>query len=243
MQLRVLTWNIHKCIGGIDRRYRPDRIVETIDHHAPDVVFLQEVDSGVRRSRLHHQSDLLGDLLGFRHRVWFPTVRVRGGGEYGNAILSRHRIAESSKIDLTIPLKKKRSAIHARIVVEPAEGHHRTVHVWDLHLGLAGFERRIQLRRFLDSHPFHHLRHETPLVVAGDFNDLYGTLGPKLLIPAGFRTWKHPVATFPAWAPLRALDSLYVRGSIEMTGCARSHLSVARFASDHAPLVADLELA
>ena len=26
MKLRALTWNIHKGIGGVDRRYRPDRV-------------------------------------------------------------------------------------------------------------------------------------------------------------------------------------------------------------------------
>lgn len=241
MRIRVLTYNIHKGIGGIDRRYRPERIAETIRHHEPDVVFLQEVDRGARRSGSHDQVAWLGEACGLPYRAWFPVVAVRGGGEYGNAILTRHRIAEANKIDLTIPPKKKRAALHARIVLDVG-GHTRTLHAWDLHLGLSGFERKIQLRRFLESQPFAHLHHDTAQVVAGDFNDVYATLGPKLLAPAGFRTSRHAHPTFPAWAPVRALDAIYVRGAIEIAHVSRSHLGLARFASDHLPLVAELDL-
>ena len=48
IKIRVLTYNIHKAIGGVDRRYRPERIIETIGHYQPDIVLLQEVDDGVR---------------------------------------------------------------------------------------------------------------------------------------------------------------------------------------------------
>jgi endonuclease/exonuclease/phosphatase family metal-dependent hydrolase len=37
MHLRLLSWNIHKCIGGVDRKYDPDRVVATIAHYEPDV--------------------------------------------------------------------------------------------------------------------------------------------------------------------------------------------------------------
>ena len=30
MKLRLLTYNVHKCIGGLDRRYRPERVWSVI---------------------------------------------------------------------------------------------------------------------------------------------------------------------------------------------------------------------
>ena len=48
--LRVITYNIHKAIG-VDRRFRPQRIVDILRHYDADVVTLQEVDDGVPRSR------------------------------------------------------------------------------------------------------------------------------------------------------------------------------------------------
>jgi endonuclease/exonuclease/phosphatase family metal-dependent hydrolase len=242
MRIRIITYNIHKCIGGIDRRYDPERVVETIAHHQPDIVLLQEVDSLVARSNHHQQVDVLGDALGLRHRAYFGNVRVRGGGEYGNAVLSRFPIADARNIDLTVPPKKRRGAVHAKLRVRLPSGHVRTLHVYALHLGLSGMERKIQLRRFLDSHPFATLDPRAPILLAGDMNDVWGTLGRKLFAPAGFRGTQTTLATFPAYAPMRALDAIYVRGALRLLAVERSRLALARRASDHLPLVAEVQL-
>ena len=70
---------------------------------------------------------------------------------------------------------------------------------------------------------------------------MYGTLG-GLLGPAGFATTMHVVPTFPAYAPVRALDGIYVRGGVSIEHMFRSRLHLARTASDHLPLIADLEI-
>jgi endonuclease/exonuclease/phosphatase family metal-dependent hydrolase len=238
-----MTYNIHKCIGGTDGRYDPGRIREVISHYDPDLVLLQEVDEGARRSSGHRQVDVLGDLLRLRHRTFFPNVRVWGGGHYGNAILSRYAITESRNIDVTVPLTKRRSVLHARIRVRPSSGgRSRTLHVFNLHLGLAQVLRRWQLRRFLESQPFVALHHRTPVIVGGDFNDVWGTLGTRHLRPFGFRTAERRVATFPASKPRLALDSVYMLGDIDLVDLERSKLDAAREASDHLPLIVDTKL-
>ncbi|HEY1552365.1 MAG TPA: endonuclease/exonuclease/phosphatase family protein [Kofleriaceae bacterium] len=240
MKLRVLSYNIHKCIGGVDRRYDPQRVADVINHQHADVLLLQEVDHDVPRSNRDRQVDVLGELVGMRYRSWFPNVDVRGGGCYGNAILSRYPIVETSNIDLSIRFKKKRSVLHGVVRVRQDEID-RTVHVYNMHLGLARFERRLQLRRFLDSHPFQTLHHETPVVVGGDLNDVYGGLG-ELLRPAGFRGVERRPLTFPAWGPVRALDAIFVRGRLDFIKLARCESDLARRASDHRPLIADVRL-
>jgi len=244
MKLRVLSYNIHKCIGGLDRRYEPERIGEVIAKLDPDVLMLQEVDAGAKRSNGDRQVDVIGELVGMNHRAWFPNVEVRGGGHYGNAVLSRFPVIESTNIDLTIRFKKRRSALHAVLRVRHHHGGKdtdRTVHVFNMHLGLARYERKIQLRTFLDSHPFANLHADTPIVVGGDLNDVYGGLG-ALLHPVGFRGPQRRPATFPAWGPLRALDAIFVRGACELEHLARCESLLARRASDHRPLFADVRL-
>ena len=240
MKLRVLSYNIHKCIGGVDRRYDPQRVAAVINHQHADVLLLQEVDHDVPRSNRDRQVDVLGELVGMRYRSWFPNVDVRGGGCYGNAILSRYPIVETTNIDLSIRFKKKRSVLHGVVRVRQ-DDIDRTVHVYNMHLGLARFERRIQLLKFLASHPFQTLHHETPVVVGGDLNDVYGGLG-EILRPAGFRGVDRRPFTFPAWGPVRALDAIFVRGRVDFVKLARCESELARRASDHRPLIADVRL-
>jgi endonuclease/exonuclease/phosphatase family metal-dependent hydrolase len=42
VSLRIATYNIHKC-RGLDRRVRPERIVEVLKQTEADVIALQEV--------------------------------------------------------------------------------------------------------------------------------------------------------------------------------------------------------
>ncbi len=240
MRLKVLSYNIHKCIGGVDRKYDPSRIVDVIRKLDVDVLMLQEVDAGVTRSRGDKQCDLLGEELGLPHRTWYPNVNVRGGGQYGNAVLSRYPLIESSNLDLTCRFKKARSALHAVLRVRHDDVD-RTIHVFNMHLGLARYERKLQLQMFLDSHPFAHLHHETPIIVGGDLNDVYGGLG-DLLAPVGFRGIERRPLTFPAWGPVRALDGIFVRGDLDFMRLARCDTDLARRASDHRPIVAEIRL-
>jgi endonuclease/exonuclease/phosphatase family metal-dependent hydrolase len=241
--LRVLTWNIHKCTGGIDRRYDPGRTAAVIAECDPAIVLLQEVAQEGSWYRGERQVDVLGDLLGFPHRAYYVNVRFGPRrGSYGNAILSRHPIHASANVDLTLPGRKARSVLHSAVHVPVTEGGHRTLHVFNLHLGLSERERRAQLRRFLDYLPSARLRARTPVVVAGDFNDVWGTLGTTMLSPSGFRGPLRPLRTFPAYAPLRALDSLYVRGGVQLTSLHGVRTRTTRQASDHLPLLAQLTL-
>lgn len=237
-----MSYNIHKCIGGIDRRYQPQRVVTTIAHYEPDIVLLQEVDAGAERSNGDQQSEMLGEALGMRHRAWFPNVTLKKGGAYGNAVLSRFPCRTADNIDLSLEGRKARSVLHTIVRVRRG-GRTRTVHVFNMHLGLRQEERRKQLRRFLDSHPFAHMHARTPVIVGGDLNDVYGSLGASMLVPAGFRAMPSAPRTFPAYAPLRPLDAVFVRGEVQIRRAARGQVAVAKRASDHLPLVVDLELA
>jgi endonuclease/exonuclease/phosphatase family metal-dependent hydrolase len=240
VHLRVLTYNVHKCIGGVDRRYDPLRVRDAVAACRADVLLLQEVDEGARRTRGDRQVDVLGDLLGLRHRAYFPNVRLRGGGHYGNAVLSRHAIVDVVNVDVTIPPTKPRSILQARLRVRHG-GRNRTVVVCSLHLGLLGFLRARQVRRFLQADAFASLHPRAPSILAGDFNDSRGRLG-ELLRPAGFREAPRAFRTFPAVAPMRALDRMYVRGDAAFAGVERVEGPAARWASDHRPVVADVRL-
>ena len=113
MLLKVLTYNIHRAIG-VDRRFRPKRIVEIIAHHDADLVLLQEVDEGAPRSRELDLARELGRESGYPHVAAGYNVSLRKG-RYGNALLSRWPLTIHRNIDLTIGDRKRRGCLHARV--------------------------------------------------------------------------------------------------------------------------------
>ena len=236
--LRILTYNIHKGIGGVDRRYDLDRVAETVAHYDPDIAFLQEVDNGVPRSKFDFQVEKLADQMGFPTWAYQNNVRLTRG-HYGNAILTRYPIQEQWNVDLTIPLKKRRRALVAKVHIHLG-GHERTVFLCNLHLGLAGFERVIQLRKLMDWEKLRLLHPETPAIVGGDFNDIWGSLSRRVMIPHGFQSATRQSLTFPAIMPVRGLDAIYYRGHVEFYDAFVGHTKLSRQASDHLPLIADL---
>jgi len=239
LTLRLLTYYIHKGIGGVDRQYRLERTIEAIRHCAPDVCFLQEVDDGVPRSKYHRQIELLSEALDMRYSAYQPNVRLKEG-QYGNAILSRYGLSDIRHIELTIPLKKRRRALvaHCRVRIGSLS---RTVLLVNVHLGLAGFERIVQMRRILCSDVIQHVHKNTPVLVAGDYNYVWGTLGRRVLEPAGYNAACGQRRTFPAVLPVRPLDRVYYRGDLQVRSSFASRTIAARQASDHLPLIVDFQ--
>jgi endonuclease/exonuclease/phosphatase family metal-dependent hydrolase len=238
-RLRVLTWNIHKGIGGIDRRYDLRRVIEVLTYYDADVMLLQEVAQNMPSLRGDDQVEKLAEALG-GHTAFHPEHQFRKGG-YGNLILSRWPVAETEHVDLTIGLRKRRGLIQAHVRV-PCAGRSRTLILNNLHLGLAGSERGKQLERFVDSNPFTRVRERTPLVVGGDLNDLWGSLGPRYLIPKGLARAGRLHSTFPAAYPIRPLDGLFYRGDLVVRDAYVGRSRLARTAPDHLPIYADFDM-
>jgi len=242
--MRMLTWNIHKGIGGVDRRYALGRITAVVQHYEPDIVLLQEVDDGVPRSRGDRQAQLLADVLGFDHHAFGPNVKLKRG-RYGNATLSRFPIAQTKNIDLTFSVKKARGGLYTELQTH-VDRHRFTLHVVNIHLGLSGMERRWQVKRLLDSPVLGHLDGHSRIIVGGDTNDWAQLLGRGRLRRDGFScltgTGQRATRTFPAWGPLGALDRVFMRGPMTGRHHFGSRLSLARQASDHLPLIVDFDL-
>lgn len=83
--LRVLCYNIHWALG-MDGEYDVARIAEVIKKEKPDLVALQEVDVGVKRSGRVHEVRELARLTGMAAR--FGPTQHYEGGLFGNAVLT-----------------------------------------------------------------------------------------------------------------------------------------------------------
>jgi endonuclease/exonuclease/phosphatase family metal-dependent hydrolase len=247
MRLRIMTYNIHRAIG-VDRRFRPDRIVRIAEHHAPDVLLLQEVDEGVPRSREKDLGRDLAEALGFSYFVVGHNVSLRKG-RYGNATLSRFPILRERNIDLTVDSRKRRGCQHTTIEVEKVRGHPHRFEVFNLHLGLSAQERARQIGMLVRAREFSELDADQPLFVGGDFNDWRSLLHPIFtdILQCGCAThrsqrFNSALATYPSFSPRGGLDRLYYRGPVRALTARTCRLRLSRVASDHLPIIADFEL-
>lgn len=242
--MRLLSWNIHKGIGGLDRRYDINRIISVIDHYNPDVAVLQEVDQGVPRSRHQDQAALIGEILNFPYLQYGANVQLKTGS-YGNATLSRHPIVNSRNIHLGIGVKKTRGALYTEVRAK-TQGHAYTMHLFNIHLGLSGMERRMQVKRLLEMDEVARLGSTSRIVVSGDTNDWNGALGRGRFMQAGFECvtgrGRRASLTFPAWRPVSSLDRVYVRGPIVSSYHFSGRSKLCQQASDHLPVIVDFEL-
>jgi phospholipase D1/2 len=221
--IRLATWNIHGAIGR-DGRHDVRRILDVLHEVDADVIALQEVASlGLEEGLLQAVRADLG-----MHIATGRTL-TRRNADYGNALLSRHPIAHSASIDLTIGGHEPRNAIDARLACGDCD-----LRVVATHLGLRPSERRLQVKRLLAA------LEPGPLgacVVMGDLNEWYLWGRPLRWLHAKFAAIRTP-ATFPARRPMLKLDRIWAHPTSALQSL-RAHTSkLARVASDHLPLVA-----
>ena len=209
--MRLVSWNIHGGVGR-DGRRDLDRVARVLREARCDAAALQEVGDPHRsvqgEDRSHEVADHaahLGKLLGW-YVAYGPTL-VLAGRPYGNAVLSRHPIVRVRNYDLSVRGHEPRGCLRADLDLGG-----RALHLFNLHLGLSGGERRRQAAMLLSADL---LRDAARL--------------------AGVRQ-----ATWPAKFPLLRLDRAYVDAAIEVLGCAVLESAEARLASDHLPLWMEL---
>jgi endonuclease/exonuclease/phosphatase family metal-dependent hydrolase len=215
---------VHRCIGS-DGRHDPDRVAEVLAELEADVIGLQEVDSRPESDGGIDQLAYLARARGFA-RLRGPTV-MRTSGHYGNALLTRLKVRKARLHDLSLAPREPRGAIDAELALGDLR-----LRVVVTHFGLRPEERRLQCKRLLER-----LRAaEADLcVLLGDFNDWWAPARGVEPLDAHFGP-APAVRTFPAAAPLVALDRIWVKPAKALVSVQAHRSRVARRASDHLPV-------
>ena len=235
--MRLVTYNIHKGIGGGDRLYNLERIIAVLQQINADVICMQEVTIDLPRTKGHDQARILAERFAPMNSFFQQNVKWKVGG-YGNLLLSRWPIIEQHRISLTYLKKKPRGA--QVVVLETPEGSMRLLN-W--HLGLGETERHWQVARLLH-HETWRATAELPTLITGDFNDWRNTLGPQLLAEHGFHQASAPPSrfrSFPAMMPVISIDKVFHQPNLTIEHLAVWKTKLSRQASDHLPVVVDFE--
>lgn len=250
-RLRVVTYNVHYC-RGLDGRFAPDRIARILRDLDPDLVALQELDVGRPRSRGDDQLAYLARELGL-HGLFAPSI-VKGEELYGHGLLSNRPLTLVSQVRLPTGggrVIEPRDALHATIPLGNG-----TLSIITTHLGLAYPERAAQVDRLLQPDFLGGLPPEQPGLFLGDLNFVPGGKLYRRLVANWSRVNGHAlfrdvqahapghtaVKTFPSFLPVRQLDHIFVTPQFNILAVHSPANLLTRRASDHLPLVADLEL-
>ncbi|HWL59099.1 MAG TPA: endonuclease/exonuclease/phosphatase family protein [Paracoccus sp. (in: a-proteobacteria)] len=225
-RLRLASYNLHKC-RGMTGPHAPERNLKVIADINADVIALQEVDFRLGRRPEALPRALIEAATGLVPAVFNPTGE-NSLGWHGQTILLRPELLEQARIRrLPLPGFEPRGALALRL---PG------LTIIAMHLGLARSSRRAQLRRIIaQAGRFGHDR----LVLTGDFNEWRDNRGLEALEPM------HVLAPGPSWpAPFPRLryDRFAVSRGIEVLDSGVWDNEVARQASDHLPIWADIAL-
>lgn len=239
-QLRVLCYNVHWCLGT-DGKYDVARLAEVINSSKPDLVALQEVDVGVKRSGRIHEVQQLAKLTGLAAR--FGPTQHYEGGLFGNAVLSRFPILDVSIHPLPYSESTADRTTYPRgaiaVTVKAPDG---------------------QPLRFVSTH-FQHNVHEDRVAEAQAINNLFASDDDGLrTILAGdmnarpdeepvtelLKKWNNAIdeaatPTAPATNPRSRIDYIFYRSATQFR-LVKSSVIPEAIASDHRPVLAVLEL-
>jgi endonuclease/exonuclease/phosphatase family metal-dependent hydrolase len=233
--LRVMTYNIHVGVG-MDKKLDLQRIAEVINREQPDLVGLQEVDRGVKRTE---GKDEIAELAAMTrmHFAFAPNLDYQGG-KYGVAILSRLPI----KSILHLMFENKREAERRGMLKVEVDVDGATVNFVTTHLDYQFEDGRLfeteQLLENLDDV-------KGPLIVVADLNDTPDGSAYKLMRTLFDDAWivsraKGDGFSYPADKPVKRIDHIFYRSGAGAR--AKKAWVVETLASDHVPVVATIEI-
>jgi len=237
--IRVVTYNVHRCLGT-DGQYSTARIAEVLAGIDADIIALQELDLKRSRSGSIDQADDIARRLKMNHH-FYPALKVLDES-YGDAVLSRYpmRLIRAAALPGFYRMEP-RGAIWVEITT-----HEGRLQVLNTHMGLLSPERRRQINCLMGLEWLGNQRCTQAMVFLGDLNARPGSFTlrqlSKRLSDVRRRVRKRLQPTYPSKRPFLRLDHIFVSHDVHVADAFVVADTVARLASDHLPLCADITL-
>lgn len=229
-----MTYNIHHG-EGMDGRLDVERIADVIKSEAPDFVALQEVDRGVARTDARDLAVELAELTGM-HIVFGRNIDYQGG-EYGNAILSPHRILSSTNLRYRMLREgEQRGLLQAIVEVDGREVVFLSTHLDFRPDPAERLSNVVEIKRVVAAHA------GRPVIVAGDFNAGPGSSMHRSMKEAFIDAWESGGSgdgfTIPSPEPTARIDYVFLNAAHPWR--VMDARVPATTASDHLPVVVEV---
>ncbi len=238
--LRILCYNVHWALGT-DGKYDVARLAQVINESKPDLVALQEVDVGVRRSGQIHEVRELARLTGLAAR--FGPTQHYEGGLFGNAVLSRLPIldVEIHPLPYTESTPERTTYPRGAIAVTLKGPDDKRLRFISTH-----FQHNVAEDRLAEAKAMNRLfandDSNIPTILAGDMNAVPDSEPISELL----KQWANAMddkatPTAPATKPRSRIDYIFYRAASRFR-LVESKVIPESVASDHRPVFAILEL-
>ena len=233
VMMRVMTYNIHHG-EGLDGKVDLARIAKLIKQERADIVALQEVDKGVRRTALRDMPAELAALTGMTGI--FSNNFLYQGGEYGNAVLTRFPVKSWSNHHYQMLRPNEQRGI-LQVVLDV---HGRELVFMNTHID----SRPDDAERWLNVGEIEALEKQyrgQSMIICGDFNDLPTSRVYQRMGETFHDTWMQAGQgdgfSFPANPPTKRIDYIWI--SKDKALLPRKVWIPESKASDHLPVVAE----
>lgn len=235
--IRIVSYNVHSCVGT-DRKLDPGRVADVIASLQPDIIGLQELDVGRKRSGGIDQAEAIA--LRLKMNFHFHPALSFEKELYGDALLTAFPMRLVKAAGLA-SYGEPRGALWAELEVGE-----RRLQVFNTHLGLL---RRDRLRQAQELSGPNWLGHPTlrdqPTILMGDFNSIPSSAPYRhlrtVLEDTKVQTGKFAAPSFPTRFPLLRLDHVFVANGPRIMNVEAVRNEATRLASDHLPLLAEIQ--
>ena len=238
-RLRILCYNIHYG-QGTDGKYDLQRLADVIKGTKPDLVALQEVDVGVKRSGRVHQARRLAELTGMAVR-YGPTQHYQGG-LYGNAVLTRLSILDVVIQPLPYTESTSERVTYPRgvIAITVCGPDGKPLRFISTH-----FQHNVAEDRLAEAKAINELfgrDDKMPTILAGDMNAVPDSDPIRKLLKRWSDATDEPASpTAPSKNPTSRIDYIFYRPA-SMLRVSHAEVIEESMASDHRPVLAVLEM-
>ncbi|MDH4468969.1 MAG: endonuclease/exonuclease/phosphatase family protein [Bacteriovoracaceae bacterium] len=244
--IKLLTYNIHKGFNIGNRKFVLKDIKKSILDTQSDIVCLQEVvghhttkSKKIKNWPQTSQLEFLADQVWDHHAYGKNAIHPKG--HHGNAILSQFPITQWDNYDISTRFEK-RGILHAELQ-GPNDAH--PFHLFCIHFGLFRKDRIMQTK-ILINQILKLVPADSPLLVAGDFNDWQEDVSVLLLQKLNMKevflnlNGRHAL-TFPSHFPLLPLDRIYYK-NLKLESVKTFDSKFWKKLSDHLPILAEFKI-
>lgn len=163
--MKIMTFNTQHCLNYLENKIDYDIMARTILDEGAEIVGLNEMYSEGQGapSEYINQTKKLSELTGLDSYYFAKAIQLPREGEYGNGLITKHKIVEAKTIKIPDPCPKKYNGYYeTRCLLKARLENGYTVLV--CHFGLNPDEWENAVKTILDN------LEEEKCILMGDFN-------------------------------------------------------------------------